>query len=58
MKPFIVMDIVKESQKLTDIIHLEIGEPDLLPSPNVKEAALKVVKEEKVFYAETKGCLL
>ena len=41
MKPFIVMDIVKKSRELNDVIHLEIGEPDLLPSPKVKEALIK-----------------
>ena len=55
MKPFIVMDIVKESQKLDDVIHLEIGEPDLLPSPKIKEATLKAINENKFFYTESKG---
>ena len=55
MKPFMVMDIVKESQKLTDVIHLEIGEPDLLPSAKVKEASLKAINKNKFFYTESKG---
>ena len=55
MKPFIVMDIVKEAQKLSDVIHLEIGEPDLLPSPAVKKAALKAMEENRFFYTESKG---
>ncbi len=55
MKPFIVMDIVKEALKLDDMIHLEIGEPDLLPSPKVKEAALKAIEKNKFFYTESKG---
>ena len=55
MKPFIVMDIVKEAQELNDVIHLEIGEPDLLPSPKIKEAALKAVNENRFFYTESKG---
>ncbi len=55
MKPFIVMDIVKEALKLDDVIHLEIGEPDLLPSPKVKEAALKAIEKNKFFYTESKG---
>jgi aspartate/methionine/tyrosine aminotransferase len=55
MKPFIVMDIVKESQKYEDVIHLEIGEPDILPSPKIKNAALKAVKENRFFYTESKG---
>jgi aspartate/methionine/tyrosine aminotransferase len=55
MKPFIVMDIVKEAQKYEDVIHLEIGEPDILPSPKIKNTALKAVKENKFFYTESKG---
>ncbi len=55
MKPFIVMDIVKEAQKLDDIIHLEIGEPDLLPSPKVKNATIKAINENRFFYTESKG---
>ena len=55
MKPFIVMDIVKEAQKIEDVVHLEIGEPDLLPSPFVKEASLKAINENKFFYTESKG---
>ncbi|WP_096258682.1 pyridoxal phosphate-dependent aminotransferase [Lebetimonas natsushimae] len=55
MKPFIVMDIVKEAQKYEDVIHLEIGEPDILPSPEIKNTALKAVQENKFFYTESKG---
>ena len=55
MKSFIVMDIVKESQKLSDVVHLEIGEPDLLPSPAVKKAALKAMEQNRFFYTESKG---
>ena len=49
------MDIVKEAQKIDDVVHLEIGEPDLLPSPAVKKAALKAVNENRFFYTESKG---
>jgi len=55
MKPFIVMDIVKEAQKLKDVIHLEIGEPDLLPSSLVKEASFEAISKNKFFYTESKG---
>jgi aspartate/methionine/tyrosine aminotransferase len=55
MKPFIVMDIVKEAQKYKDAIHLEIGEPDILPSIKVQKAALNAIKENKFFYTQTKG---
>jgi len=55
MKPFIVMDIVKKAQQYSDIIHLEIGEPDILPSPKIKKASFKAIDENKFFYTESKG---
>jgi len=55
MKPFIVMDIVKEAQNLKDVVHLEIGEPDLLPTPKVKESSIKAINENRFFYTESKG---
>ena len=55
MKPFIVMDILKQAQEIDDVVHLEIGEPDLLPSPAVKQAALKAIEENRFFYTESKG---
>ncbi len=55
MKPFIVMDIVKEALGYKDVIHLEIGEPDILPSPKVEAAATKALEEKQFFYTESKG---
>ena len=55
MKPFIVMDVLKKAREMKDVIHLEIGEPDLLPSPKVKTALLEAVKNDKFFYTEAKG---
>jgi len=55
MKPFIVMDVLKKARELENIIHLEIGEPDLLPSPNVKKALEYAVKNNRFFYTEAKG---
>ena len=57
MKPFIVMDIVKEAQKYKDVVHLEIGQPDIKPSPKVKEATLEAVNKDRFFYTQTKGLL-
>jgi len=57
MKPFIVMDIVKESKKYENVIHLEIGEPDILPSPKIKEASLKAINNNQFFYTPSKGLL-
>jgi len=55
MKPFIVMDVLKKARELEDIIHLEIGEPDLLPSPSVKKALEKALNDNNFFYTEAKG---
>ncbi len=55
MKPFIVMDILKKAREIEDVVHLEIGEPDLSPSPKVKNALLKAVEDEKFYYTEAKG---
>ncbi len=55
MKPFIVMDVLKKARELEDIIHLEIGEPDLLPSPNVKSSLEKALNDNNFFYTEAKG---
>jgi len=57
IKPFIVMDIVKEAGKFPDTIHFEIGEPDLQPPPQVWEYAQKAVKERINFYTESLGFL-
>jgi len=38
LKLFIVMDIVREAEKLPDCIHFEIGQPDLPPAPGVVRA--------------------
>ena len=55
MKPFIVMDVVKKSSNINNVIHLEIGEPDILPSPKIKEAALNAINENRFFYTQSNG---
>ena len=55
LSPFIVMDILAEAKKLRDVIHMEIGEPDLEPSPRVLEALERAVKERKFFYTPALG---
>ncbi len=52
---FIVMDILAEAQKYKDVIHLEIGEPDLDPSPKVIEALERAIKDKKYFYTPSPG---
>ncbi len=55
VKPFIVMDIVKQANQYPDTIHFEIGEPDLQPSPRVWEATEKAVKNKLNHYTESLG---
>jgi aspartate/methionine/tyrosine aminotransferase len=49
------MDVLKKARELEDVIHLEIGEPDLLPSPKVRSALETSVKNNSFFYTEAKG---
>ncbi|MFN3813246.1 MAG: pyridoxal phosphate-dependent aminotransferase [Aquificaceae bacterium] len=55
VRPFIVMDILKEAKALDDVVHLEIGEPDLDPPPSVLEALEEAVKQRRYFYTPSLG---
>ena len=57
MSSFIVMDIVREALKYEDTIHFEIGQPDLNPTPKVKERLIKAVQDDKFSYTESLGLL-
>ncbi|RTZ61565.1 MAG: pyridoxal phosphate-dependent aminotransferase [Gammaproteobacteria bacterium] len=56
--PFIVMEILEKAKELErrgrDIVHMEIGEPDLPPSPKVLEA-LKELKGANLGYTDSLG---
>lgn len=55
VSPFIVMDILKEAQNIKDVVHMEIGEPDLEPPPSTIEALERAIKEKKYFYTPSLG---
>ncbi|GAB6077971.1 pyridoxal phosphate-dependent aminotransferase [Hydrogenobaculum acidophilum] len=55
IKPFIVMDILKKASSFENAIHLEIGEPDLAPSPKVLEAINSTLEKGYFGYTEAKG---
>ncbi len=55
MNSFIVMDIVREAAKYGDAIHFEIGQPDIPPSPKVKEAIKEAVEKNLFAYTESFG---
>ncbi|NPB06896.1 MAG: aminotransferase class I/II-fold pyridoxal phosphate-dependent enzyme, partial [Aquificae bacterium] len=55
IKPFIVMDLLARARGREGVVHMEIGEPDLPPSPRVLEALKRAVDEGKYRYAPAAG---
>ena len=55
IKPFIVMDLVREASKYDDTIHFEIGEPDTQPPPAVWEYTEKAIKDKLNYYTTSLG---
>jgi aspartate/methionine/tyrosine aminotransferase len=53
--PFIVMDILAKARTIPDAIHMEVGEPDLPPSPMVQEAFIKAVRDRQFAYTPACG---
>jgi aspartate/methionine/tyrosine aminotransferase len=57
ISPFIVMDILDKARRMEDVIHLEVGEPDLDAPPAVIEAFTKAVKDGKYKYTSALGLM-
>ncbi len=55
LSSFIVMDIVRDAARYDDAVHFEVGQPDLPPSPKVKEALKKAVDDNRFAYTESLG---
>ncbi|HMK43605.1 MAG TPA: aminotransferase class I/II-fold pyridoxal phosphate-dependent enzyme [Dissulfurispiraceae bacterium] len=53
--PFIVMDILAKARQNPDAVHMEVGEPDIPPSPAVKEAFIKAIRDDRFFYTPACG---
>ena len=53
IEPFRVMDIVRTARAMDNVIHLEIGEPDLPPSPAVQTAL--AANLDKIAYTNSLG---
>jgi aspartate/methionine/tyrosine aminotransferase len=51
------MDVVRKAQSIPDVIHFEVGEPDIPPSPKVIEAMVKATQDQKIRYTESLGLL-
>jgi len=54
---FQVMDIHKEANRYQDIIHFEIGEPDLPPSPKVIAALHQAIDDRRFGYVNSLGIM-
>ena len=59
LPPFIVMEVMEKAASMeregTDIIHLEVGEPDFDTPECIKEAAIRVIREGKTHYTHSMG---
>jgi len=58
IKSFLVMDILEAAHTMsatTDIIHLEVGEPDFDTPPCIREAAIRAMQEGKMHYTHSLG---
>ncbi len=55
LTPFIVMEIVEKANMYEDVIHMEIGQPDLLPAPNVQKRAVEAIEQKRFGYTTTEG---
>lgn len=55
--PFLVMDILREARNMPDVIHFEVGEPDIPPSPQVVAAMVAAMQAGKTQYTESLGLL-
>jgi aspartate/methionine/tyrosine aminotransferase len=51
------MDILDRARRMKDVVHLEIGEPDLEPPPGVIEAFTRAVKDGKYKYTSALGLM-
>ncbi len=49
------MDILAKARKNPDAVHLEVGEPDIPPSPLVKEAFIQAIHDNRFFYTPSCG---
>ena len=53
--PFYVMELVRKAQRYDDVIHFEIGQPDLPPAPGVREALRRGAAAGETAYTESLG---
>ena len=61
MAPFLVMDVLERAHTMeregSDIVHLEVGEPDFDTPPAVKEALCRAIRDGVTHYTHSLGDL-
>jgi aspartate/methionine/tyrosine aminotransferase len=55
LTPFYVMELVRRAQRYDDVIHFEVGQPDLPPPPGVRRALAEAVADGRHAYTESLG---
>ncbi|USZ68637.1 pyridoxal phosphate-dependent aminotransferase [Halorussus salilacus] len=53
--PFAAMDVLERANRMDDVIHLEVGEPDFETPPAVTEAAVAALRAGETGYTSSKG---
>jgi aspartate/methionine/tyrosine aminotransferase len=61
VEPFLAMEIMERAFELEaqgrDVVHLEIGEPDFAPPPEVVEACARALQDGETQYTDSRGLL-
>jgi aspartate/methionine/tyrosine aminotransferase len=59
LEPFLAMEVMEHAQALeragAKVAHLEVGEPDFPPPPEVVEACVKALREGHTSYTDSRG---
>ena len=61
ISPFLAMEVLEAAQEIdptdTEVIHLEVGEPDFPTPEPIKDAALRAIRENRTRYTHSMGLL-
>jgi aspartate/methionine/tyrosine aminotransferase len=55
VSPFMAMDVLERANRMDDVVHLEVGEPDFAPPDRVVETAVESLRAGKTDYTVAKG---
>lgn len=53
--PFAAMDVLERANRMDDVVHLEVGEPDFETPPAATEAAIAALRAGETGYTSSKG---